>query len=54
MHRLNLPTKPLLRELSALKIILPTDVATELEAHLPDDIVVVRVDSGSANSRIAR
>ncbi|MEH2378354.1 MAG: D-2-hydroxyacid dehydrogenase [Nostoc sp.] len=28
-----------------MKIILPTDVATELEAHLPDDIVVVRVDS---------
>jgi phosphoglycerate dehydrogenase-like enzyme len=31
--------------LSALKIILPTDVATELEADLPDEVVVVRVDS---------
>lgn len=28
-----------------MKIILPTDIATELEAHLPEDIVVVRVDS---------
>ncbi|MBD6620656.1 D-2-hydroxyacid dehydrogenase [Komarekiella sp. 'clone 1'] len=28
-----------------MKIILPTDVATELEAHLPDEVVVVRVDS---------
>ncbi|MFN6570299.1 D-2-hydroxyacid dehydrogenase [Dendronalium sp. ChiSLP03b] len=28
-----------------MKIILPIDVATELEPHLPDDIAVVRVDS---------
>lgn len=28
-----------------MKIILPTDIATELTAHLPDDVVVVRVDS---------
>jgi phosphoglycerate dehydrogenase-like enzyme len=31
--------------LSALKIILPKDIATELEAHLPDEVVVVRADS---------
>jgi phosphoglycerate dehydrogenase-like enzyme len=31
--------------LLALKIILPVDIATELQGHLPDDIVVVRVDS---------
>lgn len=28
-----------------MKIILPKDIATELEAHLPDEVVVVRVDS---------
>ncbi|RCJ40586.1 hydroxyacid dehydrogenase [Nostoc minutum NIES-26] len=28
-----------------MKIILPIDVATELEPHLPDDIAVMRVDS---------
>lgn len=28
-----------------MKIILPKDIAIELEAHLPDEVVVVRVDS---------
>jgi hypothetical protein len=31
--------------LLALKIILPIDIATELQGHLPDDIAAVQVDS---------